>query len=968
MNSPASLRVRISADLADIKQGLGLLRGELAKVKTDAARSMPDTREFENGLRRVRQLVTGLFAGVSAGALFRGIVSETGKAQAELAQLRAVLKSTGEAAGLTEGRLVSMAQKMAQATTFSTGDIVEAQTRLLSYSGIAANEFPRALQLAIDQSVRLGENVLQSAETVGKALEYPAQGVSALTKQGFRFTDAQKAMLKEMERTGRLAEAQALVMDVMEESYAGAARAARETLPGALKALGNAFRDLLDGNGGRGATQLTRAVNDLVKAVGSEGARAAFADLAESILGATAAFAEWVAQDGIRYLQNMAAAVAFLVKNLDTLAVFLGARLLAAGAASLPVLYARVVALRAQIMAAAGAATTLRGALMLLGGPVGIAVGLLSAALFVLWKRTNDAKRAAEEHRQALSDNVDMAKQSREAALEDAKAKRQQALRTLQAARAELELKRVRLREAGSYAQGVRSEGAAAGADMGVFRAGRAVQQAKEAVDTAEQEYRDWARRHVDLAREINDEILDGTADTATATEEATKRIAGSNTLLRDSIARTLAELDRMYADNEIGITDYFQRRQRLQEQAIDAEIAQLGMQLAVTEGLEQRRKLEEDIVKLQRDRAALGAATEREQKQALDELAQGMDEFYIARLENEGRVAAAVRARLEEEYAEQIIRLQREGRTGDVRTIRLHIETEAAKAQLGQFEDYMTQTLARLQATEQSLSAQAEAGMIGFVESESRIRDARTAAIQQLQELRQQAVDFLATLSADSPEAARVLDFLGQLDGEIAVVGSSMDRFRQQVADAAIASVSNLFMDLVEGSKSAGEALRDFVRGFALAMAQIAARALATFLVLQMLDAIYPGLGKATAAMMGAGQYHSGGIVSGSGGIRRNLPAALFGVAPRYHSGGIAGLAPDEVPAILQRGEEVLTRNDPRHRDNAGGGQGGGTIVKQPIVAIGDRAVADALAGAAGEDVVLTHVRNNWGALSSGG
>ena len=56
---------------------------------------------------------------------------------------------------------------------------------------------------------------------------------------------------------------------------------------------------------------------------------------------------------------------------------------------------------------------------------------------------------------------------------------------------------------------------------------------------------------------------------------------------------------------------------------------------------------------------------------------------------------------------------------------------------------------------------------------------------------------------------------------------------------------------------------------------------------------------------------FHQGGVVG------------LDGRPVRYHSGGISGLRPDEVPAVLQRGEEVLTANDPRHRDN-GGGRGG--------------------------------------------
>jgi hypothetical protein len=62
----------------------------------------------------------------------------------------------------------------------------------------------------------------------------------------------------------------------------------------------------------------------------------------------------------------------------------------------------------------------------------------------------------------------------------------------------------------------------------------------------------------------------------------------------------------------------------------------------------------------------------------------------------------------------------------------------------------------------------------------------------------------------------------------------------------------------------------------------------------------------------------HAGGL-AGSGPMRRVSPALFLG-APRYHGGGIAGLAPDEVPSILRRGEEVLTRDDPRHMANMGG------------------------------------------------
>jgi hypothetical protein len=71
------------------------------------------------------------------------------------------------------------------------------------------------------------------------------------------------------------------------------------------------------------------------------------------------------------------------------------------------------------------------------------------------------------------------------------------------------------------------------------------------------------------------------------------------------------------------------------------------------------------------------------------------------------------------------------------------------------------------------------------------------------------------------------------------------------------------------------------------------------------------------------AGVLHEGGMAGG--GPKRSVPGYLFAMAPRFHDGGIAGLKPGEVPAILQSGERVLSRSETA---NSGGG-GNGTIVQ---------------------------------------
>lgn len=107
----------------------------------------------------------------------------------------------------------------------------------------------------------------------------------------------------------------------------------------------------------------------------------------------------------------------------------------------------------------------------------------------------------------------------------------------------------------------------------------------------------------------------------------------------------------------------------------------------------------------------------------------------------------------------------------------------------------------------------------------------------------------------------------------------------------------------------------------------------------------------------------HSGGVVgaSGVGAGSRAISPAWFNNAVRYHSGGVAGLAPDEVPTVLKEGEEVLTETDARHRDNlkamGGGGRGGSKIVN---MFDSGSFLSEALNSEVGTEVILNHVRAN--------
>jgi hypothetical protein len=101
---------------------------------------------------------------------------------------------------------------------------------------------------------------------------------------------------------------------------------------------------------------------------------------------------------------------------------------------------------------------------------------------------------------------------------------------------------------------------------------------------------------------------------------------------------------------------------------------------------------------------------------------------------------------------------------------------------------------------------------------------------------------------------------------------------------------------------------------------------------------------------------------VVGSGGQARAVSPAWFNNAVRYHSGGVAGLKPNEVPAVLEKGEEVLTASDPRHVNN--GGAPSAQNVKIINTIDSGSVVSEGLSTAAGERAIINFIRANKASL----
>src|SRR5690606_41278736 len=101
--------------------------------------------------------------------------------------------------------------------------------------------------------------VEQATETESQAMENLSKARAALGRQGITLEKSQQDLQVRLEATGRMAEAQAIIMDLLTESYGGAAAAARlGTATGLWKDLQDQIGDFFSSIADAGAFDLIK--------------------------------------------------------------------------------------------------------------------------------------------------------------------------------------------------------------------------------------------------------------------------------------------------------------------------------------------------------------------------------------------------------------------------------------------------------------------------------------------------------------------------------------------------------------------------------------------------------------------------------------------------------------------------------------------------------------------------------------
>jgi hypothetical protein len=216
---------------------------------------------------RSKMLLASFAAGIFTVTIGKLVKSQIEQEKAEK-KLSQALKSTGHSAGLSHRQLLLMASALQTVTTHGDETIIGAQALMLTFTNINKEVFPQALESILNVSDAMGQDLKQSTIQIGKALNDPIQGMSALRRIGIQLSDTQKQQVTQFMAVNDVASAQKIIIEELDAQFGGMARSTRLTLAGSLTALGNAWGDALE-RMGETLTPFISTLSDALKGLTS---------------------------------------------------------------------------------------------------------------------------------------------------------------------------------------------------------------------------------------------------------------------------------------------------------------------------------------------------------------------------------------------------------------------------------------------------------------------------------------------------------------------------------------------------------------------------------------------------------------------------------------------------------------------------------------------------------------------------
>ena len=166
-----------------------------------------------------------------AGAKMVAAGEKAATSNARIEQIATTMGLFGEETQKVTNRLVDLANEQARLTGVDQNLIKESQALLLTFKDIASSAdevggaFDRATQLTLDMASAGFGSVTDNAKQLGKALNDPIAGLTALRRSGIQFTEAQQDQIRTLVESGEVLEAQNMILEEIENQVGGTAEA-----------------------------------------------------------------------------------------------------------------------------------------------------------------------------------------------------------------------------------------------------------------------------------------------------------------------------------------------------------------------------------------------------------------------------------------------------------------------------------------------------------------------------------------------------------------------------------------------------------------------------------------------------------------------------------------------------------------------------------------------------------------------
>jgi hypothetical protein len=210
--------------------------GDSSKLNKANAEAESGLSKLGAGFKKFGKIaaVGALAAGAAFVAVGKKLFDAAEAASTANARIETIAGSMGlfgDQAGAVSGRLVKLAEDQARLTGVSRETIKETSALLLTFKGVASSAdevggtFDRAQTAALDLAAAGFGSATGNAQALGKALEDPTRGLTALTRSGVTFTAEEKERIRVLQESNRLGEAQAIILDAIEQQVGGTAAA-----------------------------------------------------------------------------------------------------------------------------------------------------------------------------------------------------------------------------------------------------------------------------------------------------------------------------------------------------------------------------------------------------------------------------------------------------------------------------------------------------------------------------------------------------------------------------------------------------------------------------------------------------------------------------------------------------------------------------------------------------------------------